>query len=45
MKEEEIAQLIAQMIQNGIIVTGFYKEEGNLESLFMQLTGGQEDEN
>jgi ABC-2 type transport system ATP-binding protein len=26
-------------------VTGFYKEEGNLESLFMQLTGGQEDEN
>lgn len=43
--EEEIAQLIAQMIQNGIIVTGFYKEEGNLESLFMQLTGGQEDEN
>ena len=41
----EIAQMIAQMIQNGIIVTGFYKEEGNLESLFMQLTGGQEDEN
>ena len=35
MKEEEIAQLIAQMIQNGIIVTGFYKEEGNLESLFI----------
>ena len=37
MKEEEIAQLIAQMIQNGIIVTGFYKEEGNLESLFMSI--------
>lgn len=25
--KEEIAQLIAQMIQNGIIVTSFYKEE------------------
>lgn len=45
MQENEIAQMIAQMIGSGIVVTGFYKEEGNLESLFMQLTGGQEDEN
>lgn len=45
MQENEIAQMIAQMIESGIVVTGFYKEEGNLESLFMQLTGGQEDEN
>ena len=45
MQDNEIAQMIAQMIGSGIVVTGFYKEEGNLESLFMQLTGGQEDEN
>jgi ABC-2 type transport system ATP-binding protein len=40
--EEELAGLIAKMIGQGVIVTGFYKQEGNLESLFMQLTGGQE---
>lgn len=45
LQEEEIAQMIAQMIGSGIVVTGFHKEEGDLETLFMQLTGGQEDEN
>ncbi len=38
--DEEICQMIAQMIAQEIILTGFKKEEGNLESLFMQLTGG-----
>lgn len=38
--DQEIAQMIAQMIENRVLVTGFFKQEGNLESLFMELTGG-----
>lgn len=38
--EEEICALIGRMIQNQVILTGFHREEGSLESLFMQLTGG-----
>lgn len=38
--EEEICALIGHMIQNQVILTGFHREEGSLESLFMQLTGG-----
>ena len=38
--EEEVCDLIGRMIQNQVLLTGFYREEGNLESLFMQLTGG-----
>ncbi len=38
--DEEICALIGSLIQNQVLLTGFYKEEGNLESLFMQLTGG-----
>lgn len=40
--DEEISALIGQLIQNEVILTGFYREEGSLESLFMQLTGGDE---
>jgi ABC-2 type transport system ATP-binding protein len=39
--DEEISALIGRLIQNQVILTGFYQEEGNLESLFMQLTGGE----
>ncbi len=38
--DEEVCALIGRLIQNQVILTGFHKEEGNLESLFMQLTGG-----
>ena len=38
--EERISALIGLLIQNQVILTGFYKEEGSLETLFMQLTGG-----
>lgn len=38
--EEEICALIGRLIQNQVILTDFHREEGNLESLFMQLTGG-----
>lgn len=36
----QISALIGQLIQNQVVLTGFYREEGSLESLFMQLTGG-----
>ena len=39
--DEEISGLIGRLIQNQVILTGFYQEEGSLESLFMQLTGGE----
>ena len=38
--DEEISALIGLMIQNQVVLTGFYREEGSLDSLFMQLTGG-----
>ena len=38
--DEEISALIGHMIQNQVILAGFYREQGSLESLFMQLTGG-----
>ena len=38
--DEEVCALIGRLIQNQVILTGFHREEGNLESLFMQLTGG-----
>lgn len=38
--DEEICALIGALIQNQVILTGFHREEGSLESLFMQLTGG-----
>ena len=38
--DEEVSALIGRLIQNQVILTGFHKEEGSLESLFMQLTGG-----
>ena len=38
--DEEICALIGRLIQNQVILTGFHREEGSLESLFMQLTGG-----
>lgn len=38
--DEEIGALIAQLIYNQVVLSGFHKEEGNLETLFMQLTGG-----
>lgn len=39
--DEEICALMGRMIQEGVILTGFHREEGSLESLFMQLTGGE----
>lgn len=38
--DEQVCALIGNLIQHKVLLTGFSREEGNLESLFMQLTGG-----
>lgn len=39
--DQEICRLIYQLIQNQVILTDFHREEGSLETLFMELTGGK----
>lgn len=39
MTKPEIAKMIGVMIANDVVVTGFHKQEGNLETLFMRVTG------
>lgn len=39
MSKQEIAKMIGRMIENNVVVTGFHKQEGNLETLFMRVTG------
>ncbi len=38
--DAQLSALMGQLIQNQVVLRGFYREEGSLESLFMQLTGG-----
>jgi len=40
MDKRQIAAMIGAMIGKGVVVTGFHKQEGNLETLFMRLTQG-----
>ncbi len=40
MTKQEIAKMVGTMIANDVVVTGFHKQEGSLESLFMRVTGG-----
>lgn len=42
MTKQEIAKLIGTMIANDVVVTGFHKQEGNLETLFMRVTEDDE---
>lgn len=44
MTKQEIAQMIGAMIAGGVIVTGFHKQEGNLETLFMRVTESDEEQ-
>lgn len=39
--DQEICRLIYQLIQNQVILTDFHREEGSLETLFMELIGGK----
>ncbi len=38
MTKQEIAKMIGTMIAEGVVVTGFHKQEGDLETLFMRVT-------
>lgn len=38
--DDGICALIGQLISSHVMLTDFHREEGSLESLFMQLTGG-----
>ena len=42
--EKQVAQLLKFLISKNIMVNNFYREKEDLESLFLQITGGQEDE-
>ena len=42
LSKQEVAKLIGVMIANDVTVTGFHKQEGNLETLFMRVTGGSQ---
>lgn len=40
--DEGLARILAQTVSDGIPVLSFREKEGNLEDIFMQLTGGEE---
>lgn len=42
MSKPEIAKLIGTLVANDVVVTGFHKQEENLETLFMRVTGGND---
>ena len=42
LSKQEVAKLIGVMIANDVTVTGFHKQEGDLETLFMRVTGGSQ---
>lgn len=42
MSRQEIAKLVGTMIENDVVVTGFHKQEENLETLFMRVTGNDD---
>ncbi len=44
MTKQEIARLVGEMIARDVLVTGFHKQEGNLETLFMRVTESEAQE-
>lgn len=40
----EAAKLLKYLLDNQVMVSRFYQEKENLESLFLEITGGEEDE-
>ena len=41
--EQEEAKLLAGFIEEGVMVSSFTREAGNLESLFLQITTGEKE--
>ena len=44
MTKPEIAKMIGVMIAHDVVVTGFHKQEGSLETLFMRVTDNEEEQ-
>lgn len=44
MTKKEIAGMIGEMIGHDVVVTGFHKQEGSLETLFMRVTDNEEEQ-
>lgn len=40
-EEADMAQLLSNLILSGVKVSGFHRKEGNLETLFLEITGGE----
>lgn len=38
--DTEMAQLLSNLIMNGVKISNYHREEGNLETLFLEITGG-----
>ena len=41
--DRDEAQLLKRLVEAGVNIKGFHREKGNLESLFLQLTGAREE--
>lgn len=41
--EQEAAQLLKNLLQRNILVSSFYREKEDLESLFLEITGGAQE--
>ena len=41
--DRDEAQLLKRLVEAGVSIKGFHREKGNLESLFLQLTGAREE--
>ena len=39
----EEGRLLGDMVRHGAVISSYGREEGNLESLFMQITGNEEE--
>ena len=41
--DEEMSQLLSALVTGGVKVSNFHREPGNLETLFLEITGGAKD--
>ncbi len=42
--DQQLNRLLIEILQQGVFIHGFHREQNNLETMFMQLTKGQEAE-
>ena len=42
-EDAELNRILIELMQQGVMLHGFHRQEGNLEQMFMQLTGSEEE--